>query len=65
MSIDGIDYSGSGIAHHYPVFCVFLTHWDCIYLASPNLAKTRARRESNDRPSLAKFGEVDTVPGSE
>ena len=58
-----------------PVFCVFLTHWDCIYLAeegarsatisvrfailklfsltgtvstSPNLAKARARRASND-----------------
>ena len=38
---------------------------------SPNLAKARARRASNDcrstrsDPSLAKFGEVDTVPVSE
>ena len=36
---------------------------------SPNLAKARARRASNDVelcvPSLAKFGEVDTVPVSE
>ena len=39
---------------------------------SPNLAKARARRASNDcrathsvTPSLAKFGEVDTVPVSE
>ena len=36
---------------------------------SPNLAKARARRASNDcratRSSLAKFGEVDTVPVSE
>ena len=36
---------------------------------SPNLAKARARRASNGcratRSSLAKFGEVDTVPVSE
>ena len=36
---------------------------------SPNLAKARARRASNvvalRAPSLAKFGEVDTIPVSE
>ena len=38
-----------------------------IVSTSPNLAKARARRASNDcrAPSLAKFGEVDTVPVSE
>ena len=46
-----------------PVFCVFLTHWDCIYFTK--FSESRVMIVALRAPSLAEFGEVDTVPLSE